>query len=100
MNQGFSVWVVIVASVLAANLPFITRRVLLVVPLKRPKSFVLRLAEWLAYYLMVGVLALSLEQRAGQMAMQGWEFYVITLTLFLVFGFPGFTYCYLYKPRQ
>lgn len=88
------------AAVLAANLPFFTCRVLLVVPLKHPKSFALRLAEWLVYYLAVGVLALSLEQRAGQMAAQGWEFYVITLTLFLVLGFPGFTYCYLYKPRH
>jgi hypothetical protein len=49
------------------------------------------------WYFLVGGLGLYLEQRAGQNAPQGWEFYAITATLFVTFAFPGFTYRYLFK---
>ena len=42
----------------------------------------------------------ELEQRAGQIAPQGWEFYAITGTLFVTFAFPGFVYRYLFKKRR
>jgi hypothetical protein len=93
-----SVWLVIVAGFLAANLPFLNQRVLAVVPMAgRNKSLTLRLAELVVLYFVVGGFALLLERRAGQIYAQGWEFYAVTATLFLTFAFPGFVYRYLLR---
>jgi hypothetical protein len=40
-----------------------------------------------------------LEARAGNVFVQGWQFYAVTFSLFLVFAFPGFTVRYLVKHR-
>ena len=99
MGQTASVWLVVLTALLAANLPFVSNRLLAVLPLKQPKNLALRLAELMVWYLVAGGLGLLLEQRAGQIAPQGWEFYAITGTLFITFAFPGFTYRYLFKHR-
>jgi len=100
-SQAFPVWLLLVVAVCAANLPFVNQRLLAVVPLSRPKSLAVRLAELVLLYFVVGGLGLALEHRAGQIAPQGWEFYAITGTLFLTFAFPGFVYRYLLKhPRH
>jgi hypothetical protein len=52
------------------------------------------------WYFLVGGLGLYLEQRTGQIAPQGWEFYAITGALFITFAFPGFTWRYLFKHRS
>jgi Protein of unknown function (DUF2818) len=100
MGQSASVWLVIVAAVVAANLPFFTQRLLLVVPLSSGKNLAIRLAELVLMYFMVGGLALLLEQRLGQIAPQGWEFYAITGTMFITLAFPGFVWRYLLKHRD
>jgi hypothetical protein len=56
-----------------------------------------RLLELVVFYFLTGGLALVLEQRAGQIAPQTWEFYAITGTLFITFAFPGFVYRFLLK---
>ena len=99
MGQTASVWLVVLTALLAANLPFVSNRLMAVLPLKQPKNLALRLAELMVWYLVAGGLGLLLEQRAGQIAPQGWEFYAITGTLFITFAFPGFTYRYLFKHR-
>lgn len=99
MSQTASVWLVVLLALLAANLPFISNRLFAVYPLKSPKILAVRLAEMVLGYLVVGAIALFLEQRAGQIAPQGWEFYAITATLFITFAFPGFVYRYLFKHR-
>ena len=99
MTQTVSVWLVVGLALLAANLPFISNRLLLVYRLKAPKNLAVRLAELVFWYFVVGGIALFLEQRAGQIAPQGWEFYAITATLFITFGFPGFVFRYLFKHR-
>ncbi len=99
MTQTASVWLVVVLALLAANLPFISNRLLAVLPLARPKMLAVRLAEMVFWYFVVGGIGLFLEQRAGQIAPQGWEFYAITGTLFITFAFPGFVYRYLFKHR-
>jgi hypothetical protein len=99
MTQTASVWLVVVLALLAANLPFLSNRLLAVIPLARPKILALRLAEMVFWYFVVGGIGLFLEQRAGQIAPQGWEFYAITATLFITFAFPGFVYRYLFKHR-
>lgn len=87
----------LLAAVAAANLPFVTQRYFVVVPLGRTKNLAARLAELVVLYFIVGALGLLLENRVGQVARQGWEFYAITAALFLTFAFPGFVWRYLYK---
>ncbi len=100
MSQTASVWLVVMAALLLANLPFISNRLFVFHAPSAPKSLALRLAELMVGYFLVGALGLFLEQRAGQIAPQGWEFYAITGTLFLTFAFPGFVYRYLFKKRH
>ena len=100
MSQTASVWLVIVAALVAANLPFLNERLLAVGPLRQPKTLALRLVELLTWYLAVGAVGLLLERHAGQIAPQGWEFYAITVALFLTLAFPGFVYRYLLKRRH
>ena len=99
MTQTASVWLVVALSLLAANLPFISNRLLVVMPIRQPKLLAVRLVELVVWYFVVGGIGLFLEHQAGQIAPQGWEFYAITGTLFITFAFPGFVYRYLFKHR-
>jgi Protein of unknown function (DUF2818) len=100
MSQTASVWLVVMLALLVANLPFISNRLFAFYALGAPKSLALRLLELVVGYFVVGGLGLFLEQRTGQIAQQGWEFYAITGTLFVTFAFPGFVYRYLFKKRH
>lgn len=97
MSQTASVWFVILLAFVGANLPFLNERLLAVVPLSKHKPLVVRLIELVLIYFAVGAAALLLEQRAGRIAAQGWEFYAITGALFVTFAFPGFVWRYLVK---
>ena len=99
MDQSAPVWALVLLALLAANLPFISQRFMLVYPLSSFKSLPLRLLELVLWYFIVGALGLALEHNAGQIAPQGWEFYAITGTLFVTFAFPGFVLRYLLKLR-
>jgi hypothetical protein len=99
VSQTLSVWFLVLAALIAANLPFVTRGLFVGVALLEPKSFQIRLLELVSYYFLMGGLALLLENHVGQIASQAWEFYATTATLFLTFAFPGFVYCYLLKRR-
>lgn len=61
------------------------------------KSFPARLLEVLVFYGLVGVLGFAFEINMGNRFAQTWEFYAITLSLFLVLGYPGFVYRYLLR---
>lgn len=100
MSQTASIWIVIVAALVAANLPFVNQRLFAVVPLKRPKSLGVHLGELVVLYFVVGLLGTALERRAGQVAAQNWEFYAVTAALFLTFAFPGFVWRYLVRHRR
>jgi hypothetical protein len=100
VTQTASIWLVLVLAFAAANLPFLTRRFLGVVALPHGKNLGVRLGELVLMYLLVGGIGLLLEQRLGQIAPQGWEFYAITAALFLTFAFPGFVWRYLYLRRH
>ena len=99
MSQTASVWLVILAALVAANLPFANSRLLAVIPLPKGKTLLMRLLELVAMYFLVGGLGLALEQRIGQIAPQTWEFYAVTAALFLTLAFPGFVWRYLFKYR-
>lgn len=92
-----AVWSVIVFAVLAANLPFVNQRVLAVGPLRVGKSLAWRAAELLVFYLLVGGMALWLEQSLGQIYPQRWEFFATTFALFVTLAFPGFVFRYLIR---
>lgn len=64
------------------------------------KSFFDRLVEVLVFYALVGVLAFAFEASMGNVFVQGWEFYAITLSLFLVMAYPGYVYRYLMRHRS
>ena len=84
----------------AANLPFLLERKLFVFKAGAVrKAFGWRLLELTILYFCVGALALAIESRQGQIYPQSWEFYAITYCLFLVFAYPGFVYCYLWRGR-
>jgi Protein of unknown function (DUF2818) len=100
MVQSASIWLVIVVAFLAANMPFVTKRFLLLFLMKTPKTLGIRLLELVIFYFLAGGLGLLLENRAGQIAPQGWEFYAITGALFITLAFPGFIYRYLLKYRE
>ncbi|QNP48071.1 DUF2818 family protein [Diaphorobacter aerolatus] len=100
MSQTAAIWLVILAAFAAANWPFLSQRLMLVGPLpKGAKPFAVRLLELVVLYLVVGLIAMLLERRAGQNAPQGWEFYAVTATLFITLAFPGFVYRYLVRRR-
>lgn len=100
MKQTLAIYVLIALSLIAANLPFLSERVVAAVPLKRngvaqAKPFWVRLLELLALYLVVGCIGIGFEASLGNVFAQGWQFYAITFVLFLVLAFPGFVYRYL-----
>jgi hypothetical protein len=97
MSQSFSVFLVVIAALLAANLPFVTTRVMGLFALAQGKSLAVRLLELIVFYGLVGLLGAALEQHAGQVSPQRWEFFAITFALFLTLAFPGFIYRYLLK---
>ena len=89
-----SSWLIIAIALIAANLPWLSDRVLLVL---EPKDGVKRAAwrwlEWLLLFFIVGGVAMGMEQKLnGETYSQDWEFYAIALCLFLVFALPGFIY--------
>jgi len=99
MNPTHSIWLVLGVAFVAANLPFLNNRWMLLGPLREHKPLWGRLLELAVWYFLVGGLGLALEQHAGQIYPQGWEFYVTTASLFLTFAFPGFVYRYLMRRR-
>ncbi len=61
------------------------------------KPVLARLIEVLVLYSMVGTLGLAFEANIGNPFEQGWEFYAITLSLYLVLAYPGFVLRYLMR---
>lgn len=96
MNTDAASWIVIALMAVLANLPFFTEAVLGVFRLKRAtKPGVVRLLELLLLYLIVLGIGRLIESQIGNAFPQGWQFYAVTLCLFLVLGFPGFVHRYL-----
>ncbi|VVD92595.1 transmembrane lipoprotein [Pandoraea terrigena] len=91
---------VILLALLGANLPFVNQRLFGVIALKRAvKPLWLRLAEMVVAYFVAGALGYLVESSIGNVFSQGWEFYAVTASLFVVFAFPGFVYRYLWRHR-
>ncbi len=93
-------WFIVLLALFGANVPFFNQRLFAVVPLAAAKkSLWLRIAEMIVLYFAIGLIGFALEARAGNRFDQGWQFYAITVSMFIVFAFPGFTFQYLVKRR-
>jgi len=64
---------------------------------KTAKPFISRLLEWLALYALTLTLGFALETQLGNPFPQRWEFYAITLSLYLIPAFPAFIWRYLLR---
>jgi hypothetical protein len=94
------VLILLAIALIAANLPFLFERVFFVkLPASGSKHLGWRLLELVVLYFAVGGVGLLLEKKGGEIHQQGWEFYAITASLFLVFAFPGFIYRYLWRKK-
>lgn len=90
----------ILLAALAANLPFLSERLFCILPLPRAvKPFWMRLTELLVLYFLVLGAGHILETRIGNAFPQQWQFYAITVCMFLVLAYPGFVFRYLRKHR-
>jgi len=96
MDLSTAALLLVLIAFVAANLPWLSERLFFVFqPPGGEKGPWLRLLEWLVLYFLVGGIALGLEQKTfGEIHSQDWEFYAVTLCLFLVFALPGFIYRY------
>ncbi len=92
MDTSGAVWALLLVGFIAANLPFLTERLLLVGPRRAPKALGWRLLEVVLMAALVVGLGMLIEGRLGQRAPQGWEFYVVALCLMCTFAFPGFVW--------
>lgn len=101
ITQGSGLYLLLAIAFVAANLPLLFERILFVfAPRDGRKAFGWRLLELALLYLAVGGLARVLEiQGHGTAYPQAWQFYAVTMCLFVVFAFPGFVYRYLWRSR-
>lgn len=98
MDVSLSNWFVILLALLGANLPFLNERLFALIPLgTKTKSLWVRLLELAVLYALIGGIAYLLESRIGNTFPQKWEFYAVTVCLFIVFAYPGFVFRYLRK---
>lgn len=98
--SAVSTWILLIIAIVAANLPWIGERFFFFFnpPKAQGKRVWMRLLEWLVLYIVVGLIAMGLEQKAtGNRYSQDWEFYVVTFCLFVVFAIPGFVYRYQFR---
>jgi len=104
MSSSIAVIILFIITLIAANIPFISDRILLVRETNDNKKFWLRAIEWFLMSIVVMAIAIGLEIKLHGSAYsnvwefwnfsQHWEFYSITLCLFIVFALPGFIYHY------
>lgn len=89
----------LVAAVVLANLPFLSERILLLIPDRgAAKRVWVRIVEWFVLWICTGLLAAALEyQTTGAIHDKGWEFYSVGFFIFLVFAFPGILLRYGYR---
>lgn len=96
--MNIAVVALLLAALVAANLPFLLERILFVIPPKNSsKALGWRLLELIILYFVVGGVSYLLQRKIGPVHPQNWEFYAITASLFVVLAYPGFVYRYLWR---
>lgn len=95
LAPGWAVALVILAALVAANLPFVNERLFVMGPRRAPKSVAWRLLELLVYGVAVALMGRALEAHLGQPSALRWEFVAVWLCVCLTLAFPGFVWRYL-----
>ena len=91
-------WLIILLSIVIANLPWLSNKLFLVFEVGNKKSLAWVLTELISLYLVWGLVLMFIEnQVVGNIHNQDWEFYVVTFCLFIIFTFPGFIYKVIWK---
>lgn len=93
-----SMYTLLILALMFANAPFLTQRAFGLFKLRR-KHMAWHLLELAIGWLLVGGIAYVLENRAGMVHRQGWEFYVVALCLYLVLAFPAFVWRYFWQGK-
>lgn len=88
-------------AALAANLPFWTgrKRLFGLVTLENDKSFFVMMLECLLSFGLWMGFALWLESSQQTIHVQHWQFWVVSVCIFVLLAFPGFIWRYLW-PRH
>lgn len=92
---AWAVVVVLLAALIAANLPFVNERLFVLGPRREAKPMAWRLLELLVYAAAIATLGRALESHLSQASPMRWEFVAVWLCVFLVLAFPGFVWRYL-----
>lgn len=105
MNQSLAIITLIILMVVTANVPFVSERLFGVVRLSKnnqpvEKPFWLRFIEVLVFYGIVVLIGFAFESQMGNRFSQSWQFYAITLSVFLTCAYPGFVWRYLRRRRK
>tara|TARA_B110000967_G_C18802361_1_gene519191 strand:- start:755 stop:1033 length:279 start_codon:yes stop_codon:yes gene_type:complete len=91
------IFLIILSALLLANLPWLTNNFLFFIQKPKKSNFFI-FFELIVFYFIFGIFLLFIEkQTMGNIHNQGWEFYIITFFLFLVFSFPGLIYKIVWK---
>lgn len=95
-----SIWMLLLAWLVLANLPWINDRAFVVFKQKNNrKAGWLRFVEVVVLYFIGLFIAMALEtQYTGEIYQQDWEFFVTTFCLFAVFAVPGMVYRHQWLP--
>ncbi|NBD21304.1 DUF2818 family protein [Aquabacterium fontiphilum] len=92
---GWSVALLLVVAVVAANLPFLSERLFALGPRRAPKAFWWRVLEWLVYSTLVALLGRAIESHLGQTSPVRWEFVAVWVCVMATLAFPGFVWRHL-----
>jgi hypothetical protein len=96
MATSAGVALVVLALLIAANLPFVNERLFVVGPRRAPaKALGWRLVELACFGALAVGIGFAVEARIGQRQPQGWQFYAALACLLLTCAFPGFVWRYL-----
>ena len=95
MSVDNAVNLLLITSIVLANIPWILGQRLFIFIKVAEKSFWVNLIEWSTYFMLMAIISYQLEQKVmGHVKTQEWEFYAINLFMFAIFSFPGFIYRY------
>ncbi|PSJ80336.1 DUF2818 family protein [Neisseria iguanae] len=94
-----SMYILLLLALIFANAPFLTHKLLAVIPVTQ-KHFGHHLLELSIGFGLTAALAYLLESRAGDVHPQEWEFYAVSVCLYLIFAFPCFVWRYFWNARN
>ncbi len=92
-------WTLILLALVVANLAFTSPKFLFFKTVEQ-KHVGWCLLEMLIWYAVIGIIGYSLESMIGNVFPKRWEFFAVSVCLFLVAAFPGFTWRFLVKHRN